>query len=404
MKSIKLGTVVISLMICLMAVRNDASAKDPDEYVWGGMQALSGPGFGPGVDAMVKGSNLAVEEINRAGGVGGKKMDLIWEDHKAKGPDAVAGLNKLISINHVPVVSIGYTAPIMACAPIGDQKKVLLINNGAYGPVLSGAGKYLFHIPANELVMIRAILDYGKKNFNLKSIGVIHVNDDMGISVRDFIRSYSKKIGVEFAGSEAFDLSASDYSVQIGKAKRWKADAIYLSSHGHPNVIKQAYEKGWTPQWIGCPLYTYPEFLTNAGKGLTNAIAVSADISMERYPALRKVKEVWERKYGPGSWLQGGVSFIGYCWDIPYIVKSLIEYGKKKQWEDYWTGEKLRQALLDIRTFDGCMGKITFDPKTGLSYRNVQLFRAVENPDKPGIFAWKGIVYYTPDQIEKLGE
>ena len=403
MKILKSLTIVFILAVSIVLGADWSSAKDPDKFVMGGMQALSGPAYSVVSDVMVNGGNLAVEEINQKGGILGKKMELIWEDHKAKGPDAVAGLNKLISINHVPVVSIGYTGPIMACAPIADQKKVLLLNHGAYGPILSGAAKYLFHMPANELILIRSMIDYAKKNLNIRSIGLIHVNDDMGISVKDFLKDYGPKVGVKFLGSEAFDLAASDYSVQIEKARSWNADAIYVSAHRHPALIKQATEKGWNPLWLGASFYNYGEYLTQAGRGFNGALAGAADVSMERNPGLLKVKESWEKKYGANSWPKAMIGHLGCNYDVPYIVKTLVEYGKKKGWPDYWTGEKMRQALLEIKTFDGCMGKITFDPKTGLSFRNIQLFKAIEDPAQKGAYIWKDVGGYTTEEIAKLG-
>ena len=247
-------------LICVAAFYTSALAGEPSAFVIGGMQTLSGPAYSVSSDIMVKGGNLAVEEINNSGGILGKKMELIWEDHKAKGPDAVAAFNKLVSINHVQAISIGYTAPIMACAPLADRNKVLLINHGAYGPILAGAGKYLFDLPANELVLIRSMLDYAKKNLNIKTIGLIHINDDMGISVKDFLKEYCPKVGLTFTGAEAFDLAASDYSVQIEKARSWNADAIYVSAHRSAALIKQASEKGWNPRWLGASFYNYGEY------------------------------------------------------------------------------------------------------------------------------------------------
>jgi branched-chain amino acid transport system substrate-binding protein len=403
MKGVKVGWILAGLAVALLSSGARSFAKDPDKYVMGGSQALSGPAYSVVIDTIVKGANLAVEEINQKGGINGKKMELIWEDNKAKGPDGVAVLNKLISIDQVPVATIGYTAPIMACAPIGDQKKILLLGQG-YGPALAGAGKYLFHIPANELILIRSMLDYAQKSLKVKTIGLIHVNDDMGISVKEFLTAYGPKIGMKFVGSEAFDLAATDYSVQIEKAKRWKADAVYASVHRHPALIKQATEKGWTPQWISCPFTTYGEYLTQAGRGLNGALSATADVSMERNPGLGQVKESWEKKYGKDSWPKAGIHFLGYAYDIPYLVKTLAEYGKKKGWEDHWAGEKLRQALLEMPPFEGCMGKITFDPKSGLSYRNVQLFKAAENPAQKDTYQWAATGFYSYDQIQKLGE
>lgn len=404
MRRIKMIMTIVGCVLLLMMVTSGGSAKEPDEYVVGGMQALSGPGYSVVIDMIVKGCDLGIEQINAAGGIDGIKMKSIWEDHKAKGPEAVAAFMKLIDINHAPVATIGYTAPIMACAPIADRRNVLLINHGGYGPALSGAGKYLFHIPANELIMIRCMLDYAKKVKNIKSIGLIHVNDDMGLSVKDFLEDYCGTIGIKLMGSEAFDIAATEYGVQIEKARRWNADAIYLSVHRHPFLIKQASQKDWNPQWIGCPLYTYGEFTTQAGPGIKGAIAASADVSIERNPGLLKLKAAWEKKFGKGSWPKAGSAYAGYAYDFPYIVKSLIEYGKKRGWKDYWTGKKLRQAMIEIDSLDGCMGKLTFDANTGLSFRKLQIFEAIDSPDKVGTYAWKGVDFYTPEQIGRIGK
>ncbi len=404
MKHLKLFMILCAGIIGVAALCGSAIAGEPAKFVMGGMQTLSGPAYSVSSDIMVNGGNLAVFEINESGGILGKKVELIWEDHKAKGPEAVAAFNKLISINHVQAVSIGYTAPIMACAPLADRNKVLLINHGAYGPILSGAGKYLFHLPANELVLIQSMIDYAKKNKNIKSIGLIHINDDMGISVKDFLEEHCKKVGIKFAGSEAFDLAASDFSVQIEKAKSWNADAIYVSAHRSPALIKQAKEKGWTPQWLGASFYNYGEYLTQAGGGFKGALAGAADVSMERNPGLKKVKASWEKHYGVGSWPTSMIGHLGCNYDAPYIVKALLEYGKSKGWDDYWKGEKLRQALLEIKTFDGCMGKITFDPDTGLAYRNLQLFEAVEDPNNKDALKWKDVGGYTAEEISKMGK
>jgi len=286
------GLILLSFTLVISNCAKKEETSTPKEYVIGGMQALSGPGYAAIVDFLLKASKLAVNEINEAGGINGIPMKIIWEDHKARGPDAVSALNKLVDINKVPVATIGYTAPVMATAPIAEERETLLINHGAYGPAIVGCGKYTFHLTANELVLIRAMLDYAKNNMGVKTLGLIYVNDDMGISVRDFIRNYCPKIGITYKGDEAFDLAATDYSAQIAKARGWNADAVYLSIHKHP-ITKQANDVGWHPLWIGCPLYTLSEFL-KWGPGIEGAIAAAADVSFERNPGMVKMKESWE--------------------------------------------------------------------------------------------------------------
>ncbi|MDO8636317.1 MAG: ABC transporter substrate-binding protein, partial [Dehalococcoidia bacterium] len=284
--------------------------------------------------------------------------------------------------------------------PVAEERETLLINHGGYGPAVVGCGKYTFHLPANELVLIRAMLDYAKKNLGVKTLGLIYVNDDMGISVRNFIKGYCPKIGITYKGEEAFDLAATDYSAQIAKARGWKADAIYLSVHKHP-VTKQANEAGFHPQWIGCPLYTLSEFL-KWGPGIEGALSAAADVSFERNPGMVKLKENWEKKYGAGTFPKGGVSYIADGYNYPYMVKDMIQYGLKQKWPDYWTGKRLRQALVEIRTFRGPSGEITFSIKEGTSSRNIAVFRPEPDPAVPGTYKWKEVAYYPASKVAAL--
>ena len=85
---------VFSLSLLLLTANVCESA--PKVYVIGGMQGLSGPAYTPWIDNIVMATELAVDEINKAGGVDGVPMKIVWEDHQAKGPVAVSAFNKLI--------------------------------------------------------------------------------------------------------------------------------------------------------------------------------------------------------------------------------------------------------------------------------------------------------------------
>ena len=389
----------LSLLILIPGV-SESSPKAPKVYVIGGMQGLSGPAYTPWIDELVKATELAVDEINKAGGIGGVPMKIVWEDHQAKGPVAVSAFNKLIDIDGVPVSTIGYTAPVMACAPIADARQVLLINHGAHGPIIAGAGKYLFHNMINQLVTTRALLYYAKKELGIKKLGLIYVNDTMGISMRDFLEKTCPKIGITLVGSTAFDVSATDFSAQIVKARAWKADAIYSSQHSaHYTLIKQAHEVGWDPQWLSVDIPVYGIFLEKAGPGINGTLGAESEASFERHPELLGWKKRWEGKFGAGTFPKTGVAPIVGAYDYPYIVKRLIEYGKQKGWSDYWTGKRLRQALVEIRSFRGLTGKFEFDLKTGLCDKGAEIIKMIPNPEKPGQYKWEEIKYYSLEEM-----
>ncbi|TKJ41163.1 hypothetical protein CEE37_05715 [candidate division LCP-89 bacterium B3_LCP] len=88
---------------------------------------------------------ISLEEVNEAGGVKGKDIELIYEDSQSDPAKAVSALNKLISTENVSVV-IGDIASssVLAMAPIAEKSKVVLLSPGASNPDISEAGDYIF--------------------------------------------------------------------------------------------------------------------------------------------------------------------------------------------------------------------------------------------------------------------
>src|SRR3546814_19602532 len=89
---------------------------------------------------MSRGAQLAVDEINEAGGVGGQKLALFIEDHKSGNAQAaVAAMNRLLNIHNVRAVQTSFSPPTLAIAPIADEKEIFLINGGGVSASLIGA-------------------------------------------------------------------------------------------------------------------------------------------------------------------------------------------------------------------------------------------------------------------------
>lgn len=139
--------VILSLFFFATIVAAPAlgeAPKDPDKFKLGFISCITGPAAWIH-DLWAPAAEIAVEEINGAGGIFGKPMEIIWEDHKSGDPKAaVSGMIKLADMDKTPFVIVTFTPPNVACQPIAAEKKILQVNIGAWGPQLIGK-PYLFN-------------------------------------------------------------------------------------------------------------------------------------------------------------------------------------------------------------------------------------------------------------------
>ena len=120
---------LFSLFLVFALLISGCIKKEPETYKVGAILPLSGSGANYGKWEK-QGVDLAVDEINQAGGINGKKIEIIFEDSKSLPKDGVSAMNKLSSVDKVPVAIAGISSVVLACAPVADQYKVVLLNSG----------------------------------------------------------------------------------------------------------------------------------------------------------------------------------------------------------------------------------------------------------------------------------
>src|SRR3546814_5377196 len=144
---------------------------------------------------MSRGAQLAVDEINEAGGVGGQKLALFSEDHKSGNAQAaVAAMNRLLNIHNVRAVQTSFSPPTLAIAPIADEKEIFLINGGGVSASLIGASKYLVHNRSLATDLARGMtLRAHERGF--EKMAIIAWKTDAGDSVREIAKKLWTELG-----------------------------------------------------------------------------------------------------------------------------------------------------------------------------------------------------------------
>lgn len=250
MKSITVAT--LALLAATPALAQQGVS--PTEILIGTAQDLSGPIVSLSKPA-VNGMRMRIDEVNAAGGVNGRKLRLVVEDHGYDPKKAVLAAQKMVQQDKIfaALGSIG-TPTAMAAMPIYLDNKV------AHLFPLTGARqmfeplhdlKYSFSAPYYE--QIRAAMKRVIRDKNLKKICTIYQDDDFGLEVMQGGEHALKDLGMTYAEKTTYKRGATDFSSQVQKMKEAGCDGVVMGTIIRETIgtIATARRLDWNPQFVG---------------------------------------------------------------------------------------------------------------------------------------------------------
>ncbi len=351
-----LALLVLPVLVLGLAVAVHAGAPKPDAYKFGAVLILSGGAANVG-ENMQKGVECAIENINASGGIGGVPMKVVYEDNKSRAQESVDAMNKLISVDKVPVTIMTSSPGVLATAPIATREHILMINPGGQSPQLIGASPYLFSNIVNLREEMKVMFEYLRSK-GLSRLAFYGQNDDLGRDAEAFMRPLWPKLGGTYVGADFLDLETIDHSAYVAKLRVWKADSVYMSAGGRAmgTFIKQVGEQGLKLQIASYGVMQTADTVGIAGKYAEGAImsGQKQEYDPANNPRAKRFLDTYQRKYGAGA----PNYYTGLTYDATSIIKEAAEW-TVKQGKPY-TGDTLREAILAIRSFDGTSGKTIF--------------------------------------------
>jgi len=371
----------------------------PKAYVFGGMIPTSGPAafIGKLISAAME---IAADDINAKGGIDGVPIKLVYGNHEGKAEMGVKALRKIIEVNKILMTLASWSTVITASAPICDQYKVMQFNNGGTSPFLLNLGPYTWSVLSSTMDEDKLLIRYLIKEMGLKRIAIIYNNNMLGKAHLKVFQELVPKYGGTFVGDLPAEGNQMDFASEVSKARRWKPDFIFMTLSGNGYAfIRQAHTGGLKDVPIG--LYSSNVGTKPVQEAITatnmTAYASTADISTERHPELAKFQTEYKKR--TGARIAGAAMMNAY--DIVYIMAKIIKLSKAKG-GDYLRGERLREALVEQKTFAGGLGiPTTFDTKTGGCSKPMSVVKCFRD-SKTGQFTVKELSYWTTDQVRKM--
>ncbi len=312
---------------------------------------LTGDAASFGVDTL-NGTRIAVDEINAAGGINGKKVELIAEDGRCNGADATSAVQKLVNVDQVVAIIGGQcSSETLAAAPVAEAAKVILISPVSSSPDVTKAGDYVFRVYPSDALKGKALGAYFAKA-GFKKIAIISENTDFCQGVRGSVKA-NLPAGVTLAFDEVVDQGTKDYRTLMTRLKATDFDAFLVNGQSDATVVemvKQMRALGMKQQIVGTDTSDSVSLGQMAKEAVEGLKPLSVPSLSEENPKGSDFAKVFRQRYDEPKF---SMFFAALAHDAAKLtIEKIGEVG---------TGEPLKNALYALKSYDGVVGSFHFD-------------------------------------------
>lgn len=356
----------IAVLIAIGAaffLKNEGSSR---QVQIGVILPLTGPGA-PYGNQVMDGINLAKDELKKSGKYKEGEIQLVVEDDKTDPAQGVSAINKLVHANSAKVVIGALASSVtLACAPLAEREKVILLSPGSSSDEISNAGDYIFRIAPRDSYDGEFLAKAMVEKFGIKTVVILHLNNDFGSGLmRSFVGSFGSK-GGKVLQTESYSMGANDFRPQLQKLKATPSDAVLLIAAGNENssALKQIKETGIAGQIFAPSTLNDPKLIKEVGDAATGVIfSASSFDGIKNQESVKKFLRTFAAMY-PGK---EPTTFTAYGYDsLMILMESIKQVG--------YEPEKVKSYLYSMSAFNGASGQTTFD-KNGDAQKELTLFR-----------------------------
>lgn len=305
-----------------------SSKKDADKYYIGGIGPTTGATAIYGT-AVKNGAQIAVDEINAAGGINGKQIEYRFEDDQNDAEKSVNAYNTLKDWGMQMLVGTTTTAPCIAVAGKTASDNMFQITPSASASdVLSSGNGNIFQVCFTDPNQGIASAQYIAENKLAKKIGIIYDSSDVYSSgIEEKFEAEAKDKGLQIVSKAAFTAdSKTDFGTQLQKAKDAGADLLFLPIYYQEAsiILKQADTMGYKPKFFGVDgmdgILTVENFDTKLAEGVMLLTPFAADAKDK---AVQNFVKTYKEKYKDTP-----NQFAADSYDAVYALKAAIEESK----------------------------------------------------------------------------
>ncbi|MCO4526030.1 branched-chain amino acid ABC transporter, amino acid-binding protein [Streptococcus infantarius subsp. infantarius] len=304
------------------------------------------------------GVKLAVQEINKAGGVDGKKIELVTKDNKSENAEASTAATNLTIQSQVNAMIGPATSGAVAAASLNAQKTgvPLLTPSGTQDDLtldtVNGVKKYVFRTTFQDSFQGQVLAQYAYSNLNAKKVVLYY--DNSSDYAKGIAEEFKKKYQGDIVTTATFASGDKDFQSALTKIKNLDYDAIVMPGYYTETgiITKQARDMGISVPILGPDGFNDDSFADLAGKANANSVYYVSGYSTKTALSdkANDFIKAYKAKYGSEPNM-----FAALSYDSVYMIAKAAEGAK--------TSIDIANNLAELKDFDGVTGKMTIDKK-----------------------------------------
>jgi len=350
MKRILLSSIVIASLLSAFACQPGGGG---DKVKIGVFMSLTGDTANFGISS-TNGIKMATDEVNAAGGINGKQVELDVQDDRSDPSEAATIVTKFVTQDGVNAI-LGEVASSrsIAAAPIAQNAKIPMLTPSSTNPEVTKKGDYIFRSCFIDPVQGAAIAQFAAKTLGKKRAGImVDRKNDYSTGLEKVISATFTKMGGEMVVTQSYQAGDQDFNAQITSIKGANPDVIFVPGYYGDVALfaKQARDKGVNVPLVGGDGWDAKQLYEIGGKALNGSFFSNHYSPYDTDPAVVKFVTDYKARYGA---IPDALAATAY--DAARIMFDAIKRANSLD------GKAIRDSLAATKDFPGVTGKVTFN-------------------------------------------
>ena len=302
----------------------------------------------------LRGTEMAIEEINAAGGINGKKIRHINYDNKSDADETLAVVNRLISQDKVvAILGEATSGRSKIGAQVAQQHKVPMLSSSATNPDVTKVGNFIFRAcfidPFQGMVMAKFMTE----NLKLKKAAILRdIKNDYSVGLSDIFADKLKAAGGKIITDISYQEGDIDFKAQLTAIKAKNVEAIFVPGYYNEVALiaKQAKELGMTMPLLGGDGWSSPKLFEIAKEAINGNYFSNHYTTESKDPKTVNFVKTFKAKFNEDADVMAALAY-----DAVYLMAEAIKNSKEV------TSENIRVELSKIKNFHGVTGEMSMD-------------------------------------------
>lgn len=324
-----------------------------DKVRVGVFMSLTGSTANFGISS-TNGIKMAADEVNKAGGINGKQIEILVQDDRSDASEAATIVTKFVTQDQVHAI-LGEVASSrsIAAAPIAQNAKIPMLTPSSTNPEVTRKGNFIFRSCFIDPVQGAAIAQFAARTLGAKRAAImVDRKNDYSTGLEKVISATFIRMGGQMVGTQSYQEGDQDFNAQLTDLKGKNPEVIFVPGYYNDVglIAKQARDKGITVPLVGGDGWDSAQLYAIGGTALNGSYFTNHYSPFDTDPHVQKFVNDYKTRYGA---VPDALAATAY--DAAQIMFDAIKRSKSL------AGTDIRDALAATKDFPGVTGKVTFN-------------------------------------------